>query len=412
MKDETKIDPTVEKELQRQLSILQFATAEITPLDEFEKMLRRSIVDSKPLRIKLGIDPTSSDIHLGHMVAFKKMRDFQDLGHQAIVIIGDYTAQIGDPTGKNESRPSLTHEQTKANGNSYMEQVFKILDREKTEIVYQSEWFTDVNLKDLLAWAGQTTVAKLMSHETFRKRLDEGLTLGLHELFYPVLQGIDSVFVKADVELGGTDQKFNVLMGRDYQKNNSMRQQVALLVPILLGTDGKEKMSKSLGNYIGVLDEPFDKFGKVMSIPDELMENYFTYVTNFSATEVADYVGKLKNNEIHPNEAKKQLATRTVAFYHGDETGLAMREQFERVFAKKKLPDDIAEFNFGRGDDIIKVLVSSKILNTNSEVRRMIKQNAVSVVDGDKITDATVIMDESFAGKVIKIGKRKFIKLV
>ena len=398
-------------EFNRQYNFLSFGASEITPDDEFRKMLTKSIVENKPLRVKLGIDPTSPDIHLGHMATFKKMRQFQDMGHKGVVIIGDYTAQIGDPTGKNESRPSLTHEDTKANAEKYMEQVYYVLDKEKTEIRYQSEWFSDIDLKTVLSWAGQTTVAKLVSHETFKNRLESGAMLGLHEFFYPVLQGIDSVYVEADVELGGTDQKFNVLMGRDYLKNKKMRPQVALLLPLVIGTDGKDKMSKSLGNYIGVLDEPFDKFGKVMSIPDELMENYAKYLADFSPEEAVAFINDLKAEKLHPNEAKKQLAIRIVAQYHGLEAGQQMREQFERVFAKKKLPDEVPEYKFERGDDLIAVLTKSKLLASNGEVRRMVKQNAVSIVDGDKIQDAAFAFDDSMTDKVIKVGKRKFLKL-
>ncbi len=262
-KQEKVVDPKLEQEFQRQLAILRFGISEVTPEDEFAKMLRHSVYSGTPLRIKCGIDPTGSDVHLGHLVPYRKMRQFQDLGHIGVVIIGDYTASVGDPTGKNESRPALSMEQVRKNASNYMEQLFSVLDRNKTEIRYQSEWFGSIGLKEVIAWAAQTTVAKLLSHDTFKNRLESGCSLSLHEMFYPVLQGIDSVYVKADVELGGTDQKFNVLMGRDYQKNQAMRPQVAMLMPIVTGTCGTAKMSKSLNNYIGISDLPFDKFGKV-----------------------------------------------------------------------------------------------------------------------------------------------------
>ena len=268
-----------EQEFTRQWEALSFGVSEITPEDEFRKMLRHSIKTNTPLRVKCGIDPTSVDVHLGHTVPYRKMRQFQDFGHIGVVIIGDYTASIGDPSGKNESRPPLDSSTVQLNAKKYMEQIFTVLNKDKTEVCYQSEWFSNVGLKDLLLWAGQTTIAKLLGHDTFKARLDEGSSLSLHELFYPVLQGIDSVYVKADVELGGTDQRFNVLMGRDYQKNKNMRPQVAMLLPIITGTCGTQKMSKSLDNYIGILDDPFDKFGKVMSIPDDLMPEYIKYVS-------------------------------------------------------------------------------------------------------------------------------------
>jgi tyrosyl-tRNA synthetase len=402
----------VQKELEHQLNILQFGTVEITPFEEFKAMLKKSIETQVPLRVKCGIDPTNSDVHIGHMVPYSKMRAFQDLGHHGVVVIGDYTAQIGDPTGKNESRPALTLEKVRENASRYMEQVFTVLDKNKTEVRYQSEWFADKNLTDILRWAAQTTVAKLVHHDTFKKRLDEGNVLGLHELFYPVLQGMDSVYIKADVELGGSDQKFNVLMGRDYQKNANQRQQVAMLLPLLMGTCGVNKMSKSLGNYIAIFDEPFNKFGKVMSIPDSLMLNYAQYAIAMLPQEFAEFSNALSSSSIHPNEAKKQLATKLVSKYHGDTVGLEMRAQFEAVFAKGQLPDEIEEFSFTRGAGILNVLVDAKVLSSNSEARRMIQQNAITIVDGDKISDPNLKLDDSFKGLVLKIGKRKFLKLI
>ncbi len=401
-----------EVEFKRQLEILSYGVSEITPEDEFAKMLKYSIEHNKPLRVKCGIDPTTSDIHLGHLVPYRKMRQFQDLGHTGVVIIGDYTACIGDPTGKDESRKSLTKEEVAENAATYMEQVYTVLDRDKTEIRYQSEWFNSVDLKDVVGWASQTTVAKLLAHETFKQRLDSGNPLSLHELFYPMLQGVDSVFIKADVELGGTDQKFNVLMGRDYLRHQNMRPQVAMLLPIITGTCGTAKMSKSLGNYIGINDQPFDKFGKVMSIPDNLMEEYYRYVAQIPKEEAEKIIADFSSGALHPNEAKKQLASAIVSFFHGVEAGPKMREQFEAVFKKKKLPDEVPEYKYTRGCDLIGLLVDAKMLPSRSEARRMIKQNAVGVVDGDKLTDFEMVLGDEFAQKVIKIGKRKFLKLI
>ena len=406
------MDPALEKEVQRQLEYLKKGVSEITPEDEFVAMLRESIKTGVPLRVKCGIDPTSPDVHLGHTVPFRKMRHFQDMGHVGIVIIGDYTASIGDPSGKNESRPPLSEDQIKLNSEQYMDQMYMILDKERTEVNFQSEWFAEVTLKDVIRWASQTTVAKLLSHETFRLRLEKNLPLSLNELFYPVLQGIDSVYVKADVELGGTDQKFNVLMGRDFQKLEGQRPQVAMLLPIITGTCGTQKMSKSLGNYIGILDEPFDKFGKVMSIPDALMLEYYEYLTDATLEQIHDMREGLKDGSLHPNELKKNLGVMIVDDFHDPGTGLAMREQFENVFKKKKLPDDIPEFEFNRGDQLVSILFSAGLLTSKGEVRRMVKQNAVSIVDGEKISDAEITLDDSYTGKVIKVGKRKFLKLV
>jgi len=406
------ISEEVQREFDRQWEILSSNVVEITPTDEFKKMLLHSIKEKKPLRVKCGIDPTNPDIHLGHLVPYKKMRQFQDLGHIGVVVIGDYTAQIGDPTGKNESRQSLGAEETLKNAQSYMDQVYTVLDKERTEVCYQSSWFKEVSLQDLLKWASETTVAKLLSHDTFKNRLDENNSLSLHELFYPVLQGMDSVFIKADVELGGSDQKFNVLMGRDYQKHRNMRPQIAMLLPLIMGTDGAQKMSKSLGNYIGINDEPFDQFGKVMSIPDELMVNYTKYVSGFSFEDKKSFIDKLNKDEIHPNEAKKQLASNIVSFFHGENIGLEMREQFEKVFAKKKVPDDLPEFEVKEAILLIDLLRESKLCASNGEARRMLKQNAVSIIDEGKIQDESLSFSSSDKGKVIKVGKRRFVKLV
>ncbi|MDA9793421.1 tyrosine--tRNA ligase [Bacteriovoracaceae bacterium] len=405
-------DTQVAKEVERQVEILEFGTAEITPRDEFLKMLTHSIKTATPLRVKCGIDPTSTDVHIGHTVPYRKMKQFQDLGHIGVVIIGDYTAQIGDPSGKSESRQSLSAEQTKENAKKYLEQVYSVLNPDRTEVKFQSEWFKDVSLSDVMKWAGQTTVAKLLSHDTFGARIEKGFSLGLHELFYPVLQGIDSVYVNADVELGGTDQKFNVLMGRDYQRHAGKRPQCAMLMPIITGTCGTQKMSKSLGNYIGILDAPFDKFGKVMSIPDALMEEYILYATNFETPKKMELIGQMKSHSIHPNDLKKSIASNIVGIFHGEEIGVAMKDQFEHVFAKNKIPDEVPEYSLVAGDKLIAVLTGSKLLGSNGEVRRMVKQNAVGFVDGDKITDAEFTFSAEHKGQVIKIGKRKFLKLI
>ncbi len=411
-KKENEEDPKVVEEALRQLKRLEFGAVEITPKDEFFEMLKSSIKNNKPLRVKCGIDPTSADIHLGHTVPFRKMRQFQDLGHIGVVIIGDYTAGIGDPTGKTESRPPLTREQIEQNVKSYMEQVMTVLDEKRTEVCYQTEWFEEVTLRDIIGWASQTTVSKLLSHETFRDRLDQNQSLSLHELFYPMLQGIDSVYIKADVELGGTDQKFNVLMGRDYQRNAGLRPQVAMLLPIIHGTCGSQKMSKSLGNTIGIQDDPFDKFGKVMSIPDKIMLEYYEHVVGVDQQGFGKIKESLESGSLHPNEGKKQLAEKVVSFFHGDEVGKEMRDKFEAVFKRKQVPDDIPEYKFERGQDVVTILYESGLLQSKGEVRRMVKQNAVRFVDGDKVEDPELALDESFSGKVLKVGKRKFLQLV
>lgn len=403
------------KEFKGQLELLEFGASEITPRDEFEKMLKHSLDSNTPLRVKCGIDPTGKDIHLGHLVPYRKMRQFQDLGHIGVVIVGDYTAGIGDPTGKTESRPPLTREEINRNTEKYMDQLYTVLDRDKTEIRFQSEWFKERTLEDILSWAGQTTVAKLLSHDTFSERLEKGQSLGLHELFYPVLQGIDSVYIKADVELGGTDQKFNVLMGRDYQRYAKMRPQVAMLLPIVTGTCGKFKMSKSLDNYIGILEAEMDKFGKAMSIPDELMIEWYQYLSGLGPKEFLERSKEIKEGLIHPNEAKKQLASLIVAQFHGQERASYCRQQFEEIFKKKSLPDDIPGLSSWMEKTIIEVMIEGNLAPSKKEARRLLESSAVGLVDGDsieKITDPNRSLDASFKERVLKVGKRKFLRLI
>jgi tyrosyl-tRNA synthetase len=410
--DSSSLDPAIEKEVQRQLEILSFGVTEITPQSEFVAMLRHSIKTQTPLRVKCGIDPTNTEVHLGHTVPYRKMRQFQDLGHIGVVIIGDYTASIGDPTGRNDARPPLSPEQIKHNASLYMDQLYTVLDRSRTELCFQTEWFEDVGLKDVIGWASQTTVAKLLSHDTFKNRLEQGHTLSLHELFYPMLQGIDSVYVKADVELGGTDQKFNVLMGRDYQKEAALRPQVAMLLPIITGTCGTQKMSKSLGNIISVRDEPFEKFGRVMSIPDSLMLEYYQYLTPITSEELASLKTGLESGRIHPNECKKELATKIVSFFHGEAEGQASREKFEDIFKRKEIPDDVPTFKLTTSTKLIDLMVDANLCESKGEARRLIKQKAVSLMGGDKLEDEAMLIDSSFAEKVIKVGKRKFVKIL
>ncbi|MBF0360923.1 MAG: tyrosine--tRNA ligase [Oligoflexia bacterium] len=413
-----KLDEKLEQEVQRQYGIISKNTVEIVPDEDLKNLLRWSISSGTPLRVKCGIDPTSSNVHVGHLVPYRKMREFQDLGHTGVVIIGDYTAQIGDPSGKNETRPPLSAEETKNNAATYMEQIFTVLDRNKTEIRHQTEWFSKTTLAEILRWASQTTVAKLLSHETFKRRIDAGNPLALHEFFYPILQGMDSVFINAHVELGGTDQRFNVLMGRDFQRARGERTQVAILLPIILGLCGTQKMSKSLGNYVGINDEPFDKFGKFMSIPDNLMSTYYRYILWSSEEEILRIESGIKDGSLHPNEIKKTLAQKVVAFFHGEDVGQKMREQFESVFSKGKIPDEISEFKFERGKTLTDLLVDSQTVSSRSEVRRLVQQKAIIILeddksekDGVKVSDQFLVIDESYCGKIVKTGKRRFLKL-
>lgn len=394
---------------EQELKIISKNVEEIIPLDELKAKLAGSAKTGKPLRIKYGIDPTGFDVHIGHLVPIRKMREFQDLGHTGVIIIGDFTAQIGDPTGRDESRPPLTHQQIISNSEKYMEQLFSILLPEQTEVRYQTEWFGKMTLADVLKLMGKFTLAQFMAHDTFRSRYEQGLSLGMHELMYPLLQAYDSVAVQSDVELGATEQKFNILCGRDMQRYFDLPQQVAVLSPILLGTDGVNKMGKSLNNYIAVFDSPADKFGKVMSIPDSLIMNYYSYATTCCAGELAEVKSKLESG-INPMILKKALASEVVKLYHGEEEAIKAQAGFESLFSKKEIPDDMPEYEISENEiKIVQLLVQSGLCSTNGEAKRLIQGGGVSL-DGEKIEsfDTSIAITE---GSVLRAGKRKFIKI-
>ncbi len=392
---------------EKEMKLIKKGVEEIISENELIAKLTKSEETGKPLRIKYGIDPTGYDVHIGHLVPIRKMREFQDMGHLGVIIIGDFTAQIGDPTGKDESRPPLTKEEIIKNAEKYMEQLYTVLDKEKTEVRWQTEWFGDMKMSDVLKLMGKFTLAQFMAHDTFRKRYENGLGLGMHELMYPILQSYDSVAIEADVELGATEQKFNILAGRDMQKHFGQPQQITVLSPILIGTDGKEKMSKSLNNYIAVFDPPKEKYGKTMSIPDELIINYFNYATKVAPEEIEEIEKQLKNDEINPKIIKQRLAREIVALYHGDKAAKIAEEEFNLIFKKKDIPDNIPEFNITEPMKIVDILARSNTCESGGEARRMIKQNAVTI-DGKKITDMFFeISDEC----VIKVGKRRFVKV-
>lgn len=393
---------------EKEMKLIRKGTEEIISEEDLIKKLEKSAESGQPLRIKYGIDPTGNEVHIGHLVPIRKMREFQDLGHIGVIIIGDFTAQIGDPTGKDESRPPLTAEMVIKNSEKYMDQLYTVLDPEKTEVRYQSEWFGKMGMDEVLKLMGKYTLAQFLAHDTFRRRYEAGLPLGMHEIMYPILQAYDSVAVKADVELGATEQKFNILSGRDMQKYHKMAQQVAILSPILMGTDGKEKMSKSLNNYIGVFDTPKDKYGKTMSIPDDMIVNYFNYATKVDPDEIEQIALQLKDGTVHPKLIKQRLAREIVALYHGEQAGKDADEEFNRIFAKKDIPDEMPEFKLEEKLWIVKILTDSGLCKTSGEARRMLKQNAVSF-NGEKIKDSGL---ELFEEGVIKVGKLRFLKLI
>lgn len=396
--------------LEAQIELLKKGVEEIVPEEQLLAKLKKSEKSGKPLRIKYGIDPTGSEVHIGHLVPIRKMRQFQDLGHIGVIIIGDFTAQIGDPTGKSETRAALTAEQVKINSERYMEQLYTVLDKDKTEVRYQSEWFDKMGMANVIQLMGKFTLAQFLAHDTFRKRYENGLPLGMHEIMYPILQGYDSVAIEADIELGATEQKFNLLAGRDMQRYFKQEEQVAMMSPILMGTDGVNKMSKSLNNYIGVLDTPKNKYGKVMSIPDSLILNYFNYASDLDEVAIQEIKVRLDAGE-NPKNIKQQLAREVVKIYHGEETAIAEDKAFNEVFAKGKIPDDIPEFTFE--DEkiwIVKLLTECDLCKTNGEAKRMLKQNAVSI-NSEKVknSDLEIELNEEL---IIKVGKRRFAKIL
>ncbi|MHC4511153.1 MAG: tyrosine--tRNA ligase [Planctomycetota bacterium] len=392
-----------------QIESLRRGTVEIFTEAELAQKLAVAAKAARPLRIKLGLDPTSPDIHLGHTVVLRKMRQFQDLGHKAVLIIGDYTARIGDPTGQNATRPILLPEQIEKNAETYFQQAGKILDTsaEKLEVRYNSQWLEKLTLMELIRIAAKKTVAQMLQRDTFKKRLQADVDVYTHEFLYPLMQGYDSVMIMSDVELGGTDQTFNNLVGRDIQKGYGQPPQVVITMPILVGLDGAEKMSKSKGNYIGVTDEPNDMFGKVMSISDDMMENYFTLLTGLSAGRIAELVDPGKT---HPKEAKVLLGKTMVGQFHDEAAADSAAAQFDKVFAQGQLPDDMPEFTLAAEAISVKqLLLACKLAETGGEAKRMCAQSAVSI-DGKRASDPNAqITPEN--GTIIQVGKRKFARL-
>ena len=397
------------EKIAEQIKALKRGTVEIFSEAELAEKLSESAQAGRQLRIKLGLDPTSPDIHLGHTVVLRKMRQFQDLGHKAVLIIGDYTARIGDPSGQNSIRPMLSPEQIEQNAKSYFKQAGKILDtsEDKLEIRYNSEWLEKLTLMELIQLMAKKTVAQMLQRDSFKKRLQADEDVYMHEFLYPLMQGYDSVVVQSDVELGGTDQTFNNLIGRDIQRAYGQSPQVVITMPILVGLDGREKMSKSKGNYIGVTDEPNDMFGKVMSISDEMMENYFTLLTDLSADKIAELVNP---DRTHPKEAKVLLGKTIVAQFYNDATAQLAAAKFDKVFAQRQLPDDIPEIQIAAEPIMAsKLLLACKLVPSGGEAKRMIKQSAVSI-DGSKINDPNAQITPT-EGMIIQVGKRKFAKL-
>lgn len=399
--------------INEQMDLIKRGTSEIIPEEELVQKLEKSLKENKPLNIKLGCDPTRPDLHLGHSVVLRKLAQFQHLGHTAILIIGDFTGMIGDPSGRNSSRPPLSFEEARENGKSYFEQASKILDRDKTKIVHNSEWLGKMTFEDVIKLSSKYTVARMLERDDFTKRFKNGIPISMHEILYPLAQAMDSVAIQSDVELGGTDQKFNLLVGRDIQREFGMPPQVIITMPLLVGTDGVEKMSKSFDNYIGINESPKEIYGKTLSIPDDLIYLYYVLTTETSNEELKLIQQNLSNESVNPRDIKRALARKLVGMYHTAEAAIEAETEFDNIFVKKGLPDEIEEFNIGaniNGMEILELIVTVGFASSKTEARRLVVQGGVSI-DEEKINDINKIIKFDKT-KILKVGKRRFIKLI
>ncbi len=397
-------------EIKRDLEIIKRGIVDLIEEEELIKKLERYYQTGKPLKIKAGFDPTAPDLHLGHTVLLRKLKHFQDLGHEVYFLIGDFTAMIGDPTGRSETRPALTKEQVLENAKTYKEQVFKILDPEKTKVVFNSSWFSKMSAEDIIRLCAKYTVARILEREDFKKRFESGLPIAIHELIYPLFQAYDSVALEADVELGGTDQLFNLLIGRDIQREYGQEPQVIITLPLLEGLDGVQKMSKSLGNYVGIMEPPKEMFGKLMSIPDFLMWKYYELLTDLPLEEIAKMKREVEEGILHPKEAKKRLARLIVSQYHSEEEALKAEEEFERVFSKRELPTEVETFEIEEGRAYLpKLLRDLGIIKSSSEVKRLISQRAIDI---NKETITAEEFEFTKGEYILRIGKKRFVKFV
>ncbi|WP_430482038.1 tyrosine--tRNA ligase [Rossellomorea marisflavi] len=407
-----KLTEQQEQEVQEQLAVYRQGVQEIIPLKELENKIRTSVIENRPLKIKLGLDPSAPDVHLGHTVVLNKLRQFQKHGHIIQLIIGDFTGKIGDPTGKSVARKQLTEDEVKHNAQTYFEQFSKVLDMDRVELHYNSKWLGEMKMEDVIGLAGKITVARLMERDDFEARIKEGKPISLHEFFYPLMQGFDSVQLECDIELGGTDQHFNVLMGRHFQEKYNKEKQVVILMPLLEGLDGVDKMSKSKHNYIGIDERPEEMFGKTMSLPDHLMMKYFELITDLPLEKISKIKASLAAGQMHPRDAKMLLGRTIVRMYHGIGASERAQEQFISVFQKGSMPDEIPELRWNGTEEvnILELLVNVNLLPSKSEARKMIKNNGVKI-DGAKVEDPNIIVRVQ-EGMTVQVGKRKFIKLL
>ncbi len=402
-----------DKDIKHQLTIIRKGVVELLPEDEFLDKLKNSIARNEPLRVKQGFDPTAPDIHLGHTVGLRKLRQFQDLGHKVVLIIGDYTGLVGDPSGRSATRPQLTYDILMKNAETYQKQFFKIVDKSKTEVHFNGEWFNEMKLREIMELASKFTIARLLERDDFEKRYKGGIPIALHEFFYPLMQAYDSVMIKADLEIGATEQTFNLMCGRHIQEAYGQKPQCVLTLPILVGVDGVNRMSKSLGNYIGVAESPREIFGKVMSIPDNLIYSYFELVTEISLDELAEIKEQLEASSVNPMDIKKKLGVMIVNMYHQEGAGQLAREEFERVFSDHGIPDDIPEYSItslGSPIWVVKLLTETGMVSSNGEARRLIKGGGV-YLDDNRITNDSLEL-ELKPDMLFKVGKRRFFKII
>ena len=402
------------KSVDEQLAYLRKGAAEIIREEELRAKLEQSAKTGKPLRVKLGVDPTAPDLHLGHIVVIRKLKHFQDLGHTAIFLIGDFTAMVGDPTGQSETRPPLSRQQVQENTKTYLNQVFKILEPKKTEIRYNSEWLDPLTSQDLIQLCAKYRLARMLEREDFRTRLTNNQPISVHELLYPLLVAYDSVVLGADVELGATEQKFNLLMGREIQREYGQPLQVALTMPILVGLDGERKMSKSLGNYVGINDAPGEMFGKLMSIPDELLWSYWELLTDLAPEGIARLREQVTGGRLHPMDAKMGLATTIVAGFHGEEAAKNASEEFRRVFRERQTPEQapVRKLERRQPQRLTALLVELGLVPSRSEAERLVKQGGVEI-EGSRIDDVKKEVDLSKPGSfLLRAGKKKFLRIV
>jgi tyrosyl-tRNA synthetase len=396
-----------------QLKIISRGTVDLLPLDELKNKLERSYKTGQPLRIKQGFDPTAPDIHLGHTVGIRKLKQFQDLGHQVVVIIGDYTGMVGDPSEKDSTRPRLTHEDVLKNAKTYQEQFFKILDPEKTEIFYNGSWFSQMSFAEIMNLASKFTVARMLERDDFSNRYKNQLPISIHEFFYPLMQGYDSVMIKADVEIGATEQKFNLVIGRQIQKEYGQESQIVLTLPVLIGLDGVQRMSKSLGNYIGIDEPPEEIFGKTMSIPDNLIYDYYELISDVSLTELEDIKKKLQDPNVNPVTLKRELGRTIVRMYHTKKDAREAEEHFNLIHKNKDVPEDIAEYRLNSGTQrLLDIIVAAGLTQGTGEARRLIRQGGVKI-NGETILDELMEIHPSDKfERILKVGKRKFLKII